>query len=167
MEPTHDLPFSDRDILYMVCRDKCGARCNEFYVENCPGDHSHFYHCKERFYPFVIEMFPVKEVEINGGKYLEIMGAHFPKVKVDEYVRLARHRARTVQYFKDLPKEEKSCWRSDEMDRLQRKLHKEIMQWVFVGFNSEMSHPAVALRAIFENYVDKQVYTEDGKIRRN
>ena len=124
MEPSDTIQYKDKDVLHMICRDKCGATCNDFYVEKCPENHDHCYHCKERFYPYAIELFPVIEVEIDGIKYLEVMGAHFLKSKMDEYIRFARHRARTVQYFKDLPAEEKKCWRSDEMDMLQRKLHK-------------------------------------------
>lgn len=168
MEPCCDIKYSDKDILNMICRDKCGAKTNDFYVENCPNNHNHCYHCKERFYKFAIEMFPVKEVEIENTKYLEVMGAHLLKSKMDGYVRFARHRARTEQYFKDLPKEEKKCWKNDQCDMLQRKLHKELVSSVGnIDYFNDMARPMIAMRAIIENYVDEQVFTKDGKIRRN
>ncbi|HUS88189.1 MAG TPA: hypothetical protein VMW91_02275 [Desulfosporosinus sp.] len=167
MELSHKLLYSDRKILHMVCRDRCGAPCNDFYVEECPEGCSHCYHCKDRFYPFVIEMFPVKEVVIDDKFYLEIMGAHIPKEAIDNYVRVARHRARTEQYFKDLPKEEKCCWNSQKMDWLQHDLHREIVQHIStIDYYNDMARPVVALRAILEHYVDEQTFTKDGKVRK-
>jgi|WetSurMetagenome_2_1015567.scaffolds.fasta_scaffold44958_3 hypothetical protein len=167
MEPSDSIQYTDTQILHLICRDRCGATCTDYTIDNCPENHDHCYHCKERFYPFAIEMFPVKEIEIGGVLYLEVMGVHLLKSKMDEYVKIARHRARTEQYFKDLPLVERKCWESGKMDMLQRKLHWELMASVAPnGIYHGMSRPMIALRAIIENYVDEQVFTKDKKVKR-